>query len=60
MLVMAALSLLMRWTYIWLGRSNARCLCATNVVCWLLVALFPVLLLFFLKAPLPARSWVSS
>jgi len=45
--------------YIWLVRSNASCLYATNVVCWLLVALFPVLLLFPLKAPLPARSWVS-
>jgi O-acetyl-ADP-ribose deacetylase (regulator of RNase III) len=46
-LIMAVLSLATGLIlYIWLVRSNASYFFATNVISWLLVALFPVLLIF--------------
>ncbi len=46
-LIMAVLSLVTGLIlYIWLVRSNASYFFATNVISWLLVALFPVLLIF--------------
>lgn len=46
-LIMAVLSLAIGLAlYIWLVRSNASYFYSTNVVSWLLMALFPVLLIF--------------
>jgi O-acetyl-ADP-ribose deacetylase (regulator of RNase III) len=46
-LIMAVFSLVTGLIlYIWLVRSNASYFFATNVISWLLVALFPVLLIF--------------
>lgn len=46
-LIMAVLSLAIGLAlYIWLVRSNASYFYTTNVVSWLLIALFPVLLIF--------------
>ena len=46
-LIMAVLSLAIGLVlYIWLVRSNASYFYSTNVISWLLIALFPVLLIF--------------
>jgi O-acetyl-ADP-ribose deacetylase (regulator of RNase III) len=46
-LIMAVLSLAIGLIlYIWLVRSNASYFYSTNVISWLLIALFPVLLIF--------------
>jgi O-acetyl-ADP-ribose deacetylase (regulator of RNase III) len=46
-LIMAVLSLAIGLAlYIWLVRSNASYFYTTNVISWLLIALFPVLLIF--------------